>query len=77
MMRYVDSDDAIFSAEDADGIVTLMRMDSMMPSTSNSEWMREAADRALIMTGGAVRSSSPEDFLTDLERVGLIKRVEE
>lgn len=75
-MKYKDYDDRVFSAKDAAGIVTKMRQRSLITADSDDEWMEGAAKRASLITGVEVSSSSPEAFLADLEKAGLIKRLD-
>ena len=74
-MIYLTNDGQKFMAESAEHLVALLRADSWSPTESDRAFMRDVAERAYVQTGERVRYAGEfDEFVTDLERAGLIKR---
>ena len=58
-------------------IVAQFNATSRAHAKTSVRWMEEAADRATMTTGTDVRYDTPEHFLNDLAKAGLIEIVVE
>jgi hypothetical protein len=75
-MRYLNRDGTTFAGETARDAVAALRATSRTPGRDLTHFMAAAAAGARMRTGRHVRATTPEVFLADLERVGLIERID-
>jgi hypothetical protein len=75
-MKVQALDGDVFEGSPKD-IVIQMHDSSMAPATSDKAWMQQTAERAKMQTGGAlVRTDTPDNFIADLIKNGMLKEVE-
>lgn len=75
-MKVQTLDGEVFEGSAKD-IVIAMHDSSMAPATSDKDWMKETSERAKMQTGGAtVRTDTPDHFVADLIKLGMLKEVE-
>jgi hypothetical protein len=58
-------------------LVARLNADSRSKAPTVAEYMEQAADRATMTTGTDVRFDTPDHFLMDLAKVGLLEIVED
>jgi hypothetical protein len=72
-MKYLYND-ATFEAEDATNLVRQLHEVSTIQAEDDATWMKDTSE-ALSPMGMSIRWDTPELFVQDLEKHGLIKRV--
>jgi hypothetical protein len=75
-MMKIRSNDHTYEGTPAE-IVAQLNNTSLAHADSHATYMNEAADRATMTTGIDVRYDTPENFLMDLEKAGLIEVLDE
>lgn len=70
-MKITTADGAVFEAPSAKAVVALMRQDDWGAPPKKQEYMIETADRVRQIIGVEIRTTSPVDFLVDLEKAGF------
>ena len=75
MTRYRDRDGMELEAANATEVVSILRDASWYPAESDQIFMESMAKRAFEQTGKPVRFSSPDEFLEDILKIGLIEEV--
>ena len=68
--------DTTFEGETARDAVIALRATSRTPGRDIAHFMAAAAAGTRLQTGRSIRTTTPEVFLADLERVGLIERID-
>jgi hypothetical protein len=75
-MRYLTKDRTTFEGETARDAVAALRATSRTPGRDVAHFMAAAAAGTRVHTGRHIRTATPEVFLADLERAGLIERID-
>jgi hypothetical protein len=76
-MRYLNRGDrTTFEGETARDAVIALRATSRTPGRNLTHFMVVAAAGTRLQTGQSIRTTTPEVFLADLERIGLIERID-
>jgi hypothetical protein len=76
-MRYLNRDDGTtFEGETARDTVLALRATSRTPGRDIAHFMAAAAAGTRLQTGRHIRTTTPDVFLADLERVGVIERID-
>ena len=77
MMTFKTNDGALIKAQDAADFVRQLNEISHMPMSTSAEFMQEVAERTMTQSagGGKIRCNSPEAFLNDLLKLGLVQQV--
>ena len=77
MMMFKTNDGTVIRAKDAADFVRQLHETSMTPAPTDTEFMAEVAERTMTLTVGAskIRWDSPEAFLTDLLKLGLVQQI--
>ena len=72
-MKVIFADDGSqFEADNYVDLFTQIRDDCRTPSSSNFEYMKDFARRAVEFENLDVRFTNESDFIRDMERCGLI-----
>ena len=74
-MRYL-SEGMIHSVDSPQELVRELHKVSHAPAADDLTWMLETADRTELQSGHKVRTNTPENFIADLLKFGLIERLE-
>ena len=76
-MRYLSrGDGTTFEGETARDAVIALRATSRTPGRDFTYFMATATARNRLKTGRSIRTTTPEVFLADLERIRLIERID-
>jgi hypothetical protein len=75
-MRYL-SEGVIHTAASPRELVHKLHKASHAPSADDRTWMMEVSDRTEIQSGNKLRSDTPDHFVADLLRFGMIERLEQ
>ena len=75
-MRYLTRDGLTFEGETARDAVAALRATSRTPGRDIAHFMAAAAAGTRVQTGRHIRTTTPDVFLADLERVGVIERID-
>ena len=75
-MRII-SNDHIYEGTPKEIVAQLNESSLAAHADSNKLYMNESADRATMITGQDVRFDSPEHYLMDLAKAGLIEIVDD
>jgi hypothetical protein len=75
-MKIRSDDHTIIEGTPAE-LVARLNADSHAHAETDAEYMEQAADRATMTTGIDVRFDTPDNFLMDLAKAGLLDIVED
>ncbi len=75
-MRYLNRNGTTFEGETARDAVIALRATSRAPGRDLIHFMAVAAAGTRLQTGRHIRTTTPDVFLADLERVGVIERID-
>ncbi|RPH72689.1 MAG: hypothetical protein EHM78_01960 [Myxococcaceae bacterium] len=76
MTTYI-VDGRVVDAATPEALVRHMHRTSHSPVGDDTTWMKQAAERIVMQTGGEIRTSSFDDFVKDLLHIGLIELAQE
>ena len=71
-MKYRVQDGEVLEATSLRHLAELLWHTQFMPVPSLEAWMRGSAERVAKYNGTVIRTSSPEDHITDLIAAGFI-----
>ena len=72
MTEYLVDGEEI-EAKDAADLVRKMHERSHAQAGSDEAWMKQVAERAVVMSGHEIRAGNAEDFVEDMLKYGMIE----
>jgi hypothetical protein len=72
LIMLTNDDGRVYTGNTEAELVSRLRSSSLTAEKTDREFMREAARRARLQTGKRVRYNTPENFIADLVKTGLI-----
>ena len=76
-MRYRTEAGEVLEAESLRQLAEILWQTKWDPEPTLEEWMQASAKRAAVYDGSIVRTSSPEEHVEDLIRIGVVSPVDE
>ncbi len=73
MIKIICEDNARFEAETYEELVQAMKLDMWLPPKTSEEYMNGVAKRCEIWDGTRIEYGNAEEFIGELQRVGVIK----
>jgi hypothetical protein len=68
-------DGSRYAADTSAELVTRLHEGSWVKANDDWEWMEDTAKRVYEQTGAPVRFGSPDDFIADLLKAGVIEEL--
>lgn len=75
-MKYRTECGEVVEADSLRQLAEKLWQTKWLPEASLEDWMRESARRCAIYDGSVVRTSSPEEHVEDLIKIGVLTPVE-
>ena len=73
MIKIICEDNAKFEAETYEGLVQVMKLDMWITPKTSEEYMNGVAKRCETWDGSKIEYGNAEEFIKELQRVGVIK----
>jgi hypothetical protein len=77
LIMLTNDDGRVHTGKTEADLVSRLHASSRAPEASDKDFMREVAARARLQTGKRIRHNTPENFIADLAKAGLINVVRE
>lgn len=76
-MKIVTDDGQKHEGRDAAELVRVLHKASYSPASNDAEFMRQLSEQTMFATGKVIRFDTPDRFVEDLLKAGLIKAIPE
>jgi hypothetical protein len=72
LIMLTNDDGRVYTGNTEADLVSRLHSSSYSPGVTDGDFMRETANRVRLQTGKRVRHNTPENFITDLVKAGVI-----